>query len=381
MPGPHSYSGDDTVELQAPGHPVLLARLIDSMLRDAQERGIHVRLAGPGEFTARAFLSGRQSLLEAESVAALIAARSDDEIKAANLMRTGRLGTLAQDLAASLVGALALVEAGIDFTDEEDVVAITPGDLLARIESVIGSIEEHLDRSVGLESLQALPWVVLEGEPNAGKSTLFNTLLGRERAVVSSVRGTTRDVIAEPLRLGGVMDAEVLLVDLAGTDAVSSPIDEAMQRLAQEARARGDVIIRCLSPGEDRPAATANTIHIRTKGDLITDHESTCDLTLSAHEGWGIDELRHAVAARLESNRSSLSADAMVLAPRQEAALSTACDRLKEARCVIDSAGGDTPELVAGLLREAIDSIGEIVGVISPDDVLDQVFSTFCIGK
>ena len=175
-------------------------------------------------------MNGRMPLPEAERVAALVAARSDDELKAATLMKEGRLATLADRIAESLTMVLALVEAGIDFTDEEDVVAISVDDLSMRLESVIDELRINLDRCIGLESLQSLPWVVLHGTPNAGKSTLFNALLGRSRAVVSEVDGTTRDVLAEPLRVAQMDGAEVLLIDAAGLDDRPSSLSQAMSK-------------------------------------------------------------------------------------------------------------------------------------------------------
>ena len=281
--GPASYTGEDTIELQVPGHPQLLARLVELLIQDGAVRAMNVRLAHPGEFTARAFLSGRIALPEAESVAALVAARSDDEIQAADLMRRGRLGTVVESVSELLANALALVEAGIDFTDEEDVSAIEAEDLHGRLEEATEQLSQHLERSVGLESLQSLPWVVLEGPPNAGKSTLFNALLGRGRAVVSGTEGTTRDVLTEPMRLGGDCDGEVLLVDLAGEDNPRSELEEAMQSAASSARVRAEVRVRCVPPGSTPPPALtgsrASRHHVRSWGSRcrIGRRDDLCD--------------------------------------------------------------------------------------------------------
>jgi len=214
FPGRNSYTGQDSLELQLPGNPVLLHRIIDAIIESAAARNLSARRAGPGEFTARAFFNDRLTLTQAEGVAATIAARSDAELRAASTLRDGALGDFAATLADDLAAALALVEAGIDFTDQEDVVAITPADLHDRLTDLARNITNHLDRSVGIEQLQAIPWVVLTGEPNAGKSTLFNALLGRSRAVVAAQPGVTRDVLAEPLTITtGHGPAEVMLVD------------------------------------------------------------------------------------------------------------------------------------------------------------------------
>ena len=234
---PHSYTGEDSIELQMPGNPTLLERVIRTLIESGGARGLDVRRAEPGEFTARAFLNGRLDLTQAEGVAATIAARSDAELAAARLLTTGRLGEFAMGVADDLAAALALVEAGIDFTDQDDVVAIAPADLHARLCDLRSRIDSQLRRSVGMEQLQSIPWVAIVGPPNAGKSTLFNALLGHERAVVSPIAGTTRDVLAEPLTIATPHGrAEVMLVDLAGLDDQdASPMNTQMQSAAQSA--------------------------------------------------------------------------------------------------------------------------------------------------
>ena len=384
-PAPRSYTGEDSFELQVPGHPHLLGRVINGLLEDAHRGGLNARPAGPGEFTARAFLSGRIKLAQAESVAALVAARSDGEIQAAERMRDDRLGRLADIVTDTLANALALVEAGIDFTEEEDVTAIELGDLQDRIKKAIASINDHLSRSVGLESLQSLPWVVLEGPANAGKSTLFNALLCRERAVVSGMQGTTRDVLIEPLALSGVQNAEVLLIDVAGEESPRTHLDEAMQQAASMARSRADLRIRCIPPHESSPSAEDDVIRVATMADLIDGSRTDVDLSISVKQQQGLDELRSMIEHRMIERCSRLAGDAFVLAPRQEAALVASGKLLQEASSLLvswESSGTlEAPELIAGLIRDALDSIGEINGVISPDEILDRVFSSFCIGK
>ncbi|MDG1899457.1 MAG: 50S ribosome-binding GTPase, partial [Phycisphaerales bacterium] len=231
-PGPTTATGEDVVELQAPGNPLLLARIVDALVESGRSADFDVRLAEPGEFTARAFFNGRCSLTEAEGIAATIAACSDAQLRAASMLRTGRLGTVARELSESIASMLALVEAGIDFSDEEDVVAIPPDELVSRLEPIRDVIHGVLDRSIGMESLQSLPHVVLCGPPNAGKSTLFNALLGHERAIVSDRPGTTRDVLREPMDLsvGNAAAREVMLIDLAGIDPLDpSPLNHHMQ--------------------------------------------------------------------------------------------------------------------------------------------------------
>lgn len=386
FPGPHSYTGEDSAEIQLPGNPALLERVIESLLQSGRVRGIHARRAEAGEFSARAFLNGRMSLTAAEGVAATIAARSDAQLRAARLLAGGRLGVLAHELADSIAGTLALVEAGIDFSDQEDVVPITPGDLLRRLAPPRDRVGVVLDRSVGSEQLDAIPRVVLTGAPNAGKSTLFNALLGHTRAVVSDIAGTTRDVLTEPLSIDTPHGAaEVMLVDLAGTAAAESSLDEQMQSLARQAIAGADLLLHCVPAGatvRTPPVPPGNGILVRTKCDLA---EAPGDGGVCALTGRGLDRLRNIIAEHLADRTVSLAADALALQPRHEAALQSARANLEDAIDLVEPAGRErtlpSPELVAAGLRLALDDLAALAGDISPDDVLGRIFSTFCVGK
>lgn len=390
FPAPHSYTGEDSIELQMPGNPALLEQSIDSILAVAAHHNIEVRRAEPGEFTARAFFNGRLSLTQAEGVAATIAAQSDAELRAAQWLSSGSLGAFAHALADDLVSTLALVEAGIDFTDQEDVVAISPVDLLNRLHILYRRIRDQLSRAVGTEQLRAIPWVVLRGRPNAGKSALFNALLGHERAVVSPTAGTTRDVLAEPL----IIDTphgpgEVMLVDLAGLDAdEDSTINRLMQAAATEAAWRAELVLRCVPVNQ-----AVGDIHVieqellvRTKCDL-TQASADDGISVSAVSREGLDALRRAIADRLADRAVSLAADATVLRPRHEAALRSALNNLGEAVGLVEplvrerTASLPNPELIAAAMRVALDDLSALAGDITPDDVLGRVFSTFCVGK
>jgi tRNA modification GTPase len=392
-PAPHSYTGEDALELQLAGNPVLLERIIDGLLASARQRGLDVRRAEPGEFTARAYLNGKMDLIEAEAVAAMIAARSDAELRAARMLSSGALSRLAHELADDLAGALALVEAGIDFTDQEDVVAILPRDLHGRLTDLRDRIDSMLRHAVGMESLEAIPWVVLTGAPNAGKSTLFNALLGRRRAVVSDIAGTTRDVLAEPLAIDTAHGkAEVMLVDLAGADEAESLVSRAMQLAAGEARRRAELILHCVPAGEVRPDVRGREIVVTTKMDLHAASRGgprAIGLCVSALQGQGLNEVRQLIAARLAARAVSLDADLMVMLARHESALRAARAHLAEAIDVVGAALGSgrddrhlaSPELAAASMRAALDQLAGLAGAITPDDVLGRVFASFCIGK
>ncbi len=388
-PGPATATGEDIVELQAPGNPHLLARIIDGLIEVGTGAGLDVRLAEPGEFTARAFFNGRCSLTEAEGVAATIAACSDAQLQAASMLRTGRLGTVAMELSESIGGMLSLVEAGIDFTDEEDVVAIGPEALLERLAPVRERVREVLDRSIGMEMLQALPQVVLCGPPNSGKSTLFNALLGSSRAVVSASPGTTRDVLREPLDLSGGTGPshEVMLVDLAGLDAMDpSPLNHRMQAAAHEAIEQADLLLACHEAGSSAvPIEDERALHLQTKCDLSGADAEPGALVVSAQRGDGMDSLRAAIRDRLEDQHTVLEANAMALQPRHEAELRQAWEGLEEVQALVEPARArqslSNPELVASSLRRSLDATASLAGALTPDDILGRIFSSFCIGK
>jgi len=392
MPGPHSYTGEDTAELQLPGNPALLERAVATLLEIAASQGIAARRAEGGEFTARAFFNNKISLTQAEGVAATIAAESDAALRAASMLRSGALGTFAHTLADELAAALALVEAGIDFTDQEDVVAIAPSELHARLTKLAAHMRSQLDRSVAMEQIEAIPWVVLVGRPNAGKSTLFNALLGRERAVVSDVAGTTRDVLAEPMRIDTAHGtAEVILVDLAGAEELdptgdASALEPQMQQHAQQAMQRAELILMCHAVDAARATMRFDrpTIHVQTKSDDAQTHDASM-IAVSAHTGCGLGDLRQAIAAHLADRAVSLAADVFALTPRHEAALRSALQNITEAIEMIeplrDARSLDAPELVAMAMRAALNDLAALAGDITPDDVLGRVFATFCVGK
>ncbi|MDX2118374.1 MAG: GTPase [Planctomycetota bacterium] len=382
---PASYTGEDAAELLVPGNPDVVRRVIEALTAQSG-----VRVAGPGEFSARAYLAGKLSLEQAEGVAATIAARSREEFDAARDLLSGARGAHYAMLADRLATLLALTEAGIDFTDQEDVVAIAPRDLAQGIDGLIAAIAAEIGGPAAEEAKDAMPQVVLAGAPNAGKSTLFNALLGRTRAVVSDEAGTTRDVLAETLTLdsGTAVGHSVSLCDLAGIDAglAVSKLDARARGLAAAEIARADVVIHCDPTGAFVPLGVrdgAHVIRVRTKGDLARGSTPARDaIEVCALDGWGLNTLRRAIA---DGAWGASPAGGTFVVPRHRLALRRACDALESAREAIgeqrEAHGLSNPETVASGLRIALDALEELAGRITPDDVLGRVFATFCVGK
>lgn len=383
FPGPHSFTGEDVVELLLPGNPHLLRRVIDGLLELAEQAGLSMRRANPGEFSARAFLNDRMSLEQAEGVAALISAENAEEMDAAQRLLRGERGGQYRAIADEGATLLALVEAGIDFTDQEDVVAIEPAELRRRLSAMSKVIGAMVGSAAGEEADRALPRVVLAGKPNAGKSTLFNALLGRVRAVVSAEAGTTRDVLEEELGLG---DACVLLCDCAGIEEATAigVVAESMQARTREAIESADVVLWCDPTGRfdasDLPSTRARLIRVQTKADMMHAHGHDA-IEVSALDGFNLATLRRAITDQAWGGGNGGGRRSSTLPARHRRALAVAAGALE---LTIESAAGDrlrNPELVASHLRGALDALGELTGRLTPDDVLGRVFATFCVGK
>ena len=277
MPGPNSYTGEDSFELLVPGNP----HLVEMIVTDIARANKNVRRAGPGEYSLRAFLSGKLTLEQVEGVAATISARTDAELRAAEQLRKGTLGNIAARLLEALADMLALVEAGIDFTDQEDVVAISPAVLCAGLRAALQEMRNIVNASIPMEQLECAPWVVLTGKTNAGKSALMNALLQQDRAVVTNQAGTTRDALVEPWIVpvaGG--NLEVLLVDSPGcigeglSEGAGVSGDEILllDQLGQEARVKAiehaTLIVRCHAA--DAPDTEDASVVMNTSGSTVT---------------------------------------------------------------------------------------------------------------
>lgn len=385
--GPASYTGEDCAELQVPGNPSLLDRILQAATLAEPNRPSGCRLAHAGEFTFRAWQNGKMDLTRAEGVAATIHAHGEAELRAATLLRRGALAKQTESQVEALGRLLALVEAGIDFTDQDDVVPISPADLdggLAKLEDTLAGL---LARSRSWGTLEAAPRVVLVGRPSAGKSTLFNALLGRTRAVVHAEPGTTRDALEEKLTLPG--GTEVMLVDIAGLDDAQTRLDAAAQEQAQAAIGRADLVLEvddATDPQAQWPAFGGPSLRVMTKADLAqAGWQATGGLPVCAPQGTGLLELKQALAEALKRRHQSAGASELALQPRHEEALRGALAQVREARATLAPHVGDHAlpaiERVAGSLRAGLDALAGLGGTLTPDEVIGKVFATFCVGK
>jgi tRNA modification GTPase len=383
------------------------------------------RSADPGEFTARAYFNGRIDLAEAEGVAATIAANSEQELAAARQLLSGELARRLVPLMDLVADTLALLEVGIDFS-EEDVTFLSGDDIRARVTGVDESLEKLLNESSRFERLAHEPQVVLVGRPNAGKSTLLNALSGRSRAVVSSIAGTTRDVLSAEVMLHR---GTVHVVDVAGIEDVdtnvssTSAIDQQMRLHALRALEAADVVVLVHDSTDLRPPLVLPrepTLLVRSKADLLdeaipyfpspgtpgegqgeglprgqplsNEHPGSLNphpnplpayrergqeqIFISAQTGAGLDELKHRLDAICFGPSAAGSSLALNLRHVQS---------INEARTALKRVADQLPpgriELLALDLREALDSLGGVLGRMTPDDLLGRIFAGFCIGK
>lgn len=374
---PHSYTGEDTVELHLHGGALHLARCLELVL------ALGARLAEPGEFTRRAFLNGRLDLTRAEAVADLVSARTDAALRQARAHLAGALHDRVAALRERLLDLRARLEVNLDFPDE-DVPLMDPADLARRARALGADLADLAATFRGGRLLRDGARVVLAGPPNAGKSSLFNALLAQDRAIVTHLPGTTRDTLEESIDIGGV---PVVLVDTAGL----RPTDDLVEALGvarSEGAIRGaDLVLRLVPPGDPAPTLEAHELLVFSKADLRqaasgTHQEAPASaspptgIRVSATTGAGLDTLRSAIARHLGATPGE---GLVVVRERQRHQLQLAADATRQAAIGLDA--GLPMELPAVDLQEAMDALHALVGQTTLEDVLDRLFSTFCIGK
>lgn len=366
FPAPHSATGEDYVEFHTHG-----GRAVVEAMSAALGRQPDVRAAEPGEFVRRGFAAGKLDLSQAEALADLVDAQTDAQRRQALRLAEGALRRPAESWRAALVGALAMVEADLDFSDEGDVGAFSHSDFAALLAPVAMGIGDALQDNPASERLRDGFRVMILGRPNAGKSTLLNALAQRDIAIVSPLPGTTRDMIEAHLDLAGL---PVTIVDTAGLREAQDEIERIGVDRVRARLADADLAL-WLSEDADWSGAPDHPelIGVATKTDLRPAPPGWRGV--SAKDGSGLDDLLAEIAKRAQARMGDGGA-AIIGRVRQRAALEAARQALTAARD-----GGKPLELVAEDLRAAAAALGRITGAVDVEEVLDAVFSRFCLGK
>ncbi|MEO7099975.1 MAG: tRNA uridine-5-carboxymethylaminomethyl(34) synthesis GTPase MnmE [Luteolibacter sp.] len=375
---PNSYTGEDSVEFTGHGGILVTREVLGRFL------ACGAIAAGPGEFTQRAFLNGKLDLTQAEGVMDLISAQTRLSLRAARSQLEGTLGRRTTEARDQLLETLAHLEAWIDFP-EEDIDPQT-GDLLrGRVKAVLNVVDSLLATADQGRILREGVRTVIFGEPNVGKSSLLNRLLGFERAIVSDIAGTTRDTIEEIINLNGI---PLRLVDTAGVREASDRIEaEGIQRTVRQIEA-ADLLLEIADANLPRPteavlpATNAKQLLILNKTDLGEDASWTGveAIRLSCTSGEGFETLSDAIRDALHFSEADWGEHAVAINARHQASLQLARTGLLAALELLDDKNSDA-ELAAIDLREALDALGEIPGRVDTEDLLGVIFSSFCIGK
>jgi tRNA modification GTPase len=370
-PAPHSYTGEDVAELHLHGGRAVIEGVAEALL------AMGLRMAEPGEFSRRAFLNGRMDLVQAEAIGDLVAAETAGQRRQALRQMEGALGRVYEDWSERLAGTLAHQEALIDFPDEALPPAVEAA-LTGEISRLTDEIGAHLaDGRRGEKMREGLAFVV-QGAPNAGKSTLVNALAGRDVAITSPIAGTTRDALEVHLVLG---DAPVTLIDTAGLRETDDPVEAEGVRRALARAAQADLILDLISSESGEPASIAARspsdgrprLIIATKVDLRAAPYGT-DLAISVRDGTGMAALHDRLNA-FAREATTQSGPPPLTRQRHRA-------HLREAhRHLCFAAGEQEPELRAEEMRLALTALGGITGKVGVEALLDRIFADFCIGK
>src|SRR5438034_2023277 len=373
FPGPASATGEDVAEFHVHG-----GRAVMSALLAAVSVIPNVRAAEPGEFTRRAFENGKLDLTEAEGLDDLIHADTDRQRSQALRQLKGLLGDRARDWRAQIIGASALIEAGIDFSDEGDVPAELIAPALAKVKALLTEIEEVLAGQGRSERLRDGLVVAIAGPPNVGKSTLMNQLARREVAIVSPHAGTTRDVIEVQLDLDGY---PVTVIDTAGIRETDDPVEQEGVRRARARAAEADLVLWMIDAQHERSPqqGAAPVWTVRNKIDLdagLAGQQGGADFAISAGRGDGMQQLMAALVTFAQDYFGASEAG-LIGRMRQRKLLQETAESLQCSIKVI----GEGEELAAEELRTAAHSLGKLLGRIDVEDVLEAIFREFCIGK
>ena len=358
-PKGHGYTGEESLEIHTVGSPPIIDAIIAAICRNE-----NVRLANPGEFTMRAFLAGRMNLTQSEAILGVIEATTDVALDTALNQLAGGIAKPIKELREQLFDILVRLEAGFDFA-EENIEFVSVQEIRSILASALERTESIRHKMMGRRLSEAKPRIVLIGPPNAGKTTMFNRLLGSERGIVSPTPGTTRDYLEADWNVDGI---PCVLVDTAGFGLqLQNDIDITEQKLSTPA-ATADLILYCLEDGTESSKSEADGIPLDTQQILFIRPKGTASL----------GEIRNEITARLRESFFSFDVVAST-ALRCRESVERANLALENAQKLIDTAFDES--FVASEIRVALNFLGEIVGEIHTDELLDGIFSRFCIGK
>lgn len=396
---PHSYTGEDLVELSCHGGLLVTRRVLDALLAAG------ARPAEPGEFTRRAFLHGKLDLTQAEAVMDVIRAGTDLALRAAEEQLAGRLGQRVEALRKDLLGLVAHVEAFIDFP-EEGIDPDTGAALLARADGILAGLDALLATADQGRILREGVRTVIYGEPNVGKSSLLNALVGHERAIVSEIPGTTRDTIEEFLNVRGL---PLRLVDTAGLrEETADAVEREGVARTRATLARADLALHVVDASQVKAEggrwksegpenAAAAEVLVLNKTDLgvhpswrqMVNAQSSPSsalrpppsalVTVSCRTGEGLSDLADAIFQKVTGGAVVWNDAAPAVNARHANCLRRAREALAAGRALL--AAGESPEFAAVDLRAALDAVGEVVGGTDTENILGEIFATFCIGK
>ena len=373
---PASYTGEDLVEISCHGGTLVSAKVLEACLRAG------ATAARPGEFTERAFLSGKMDLTQAEAVIDLIRARTDLALRSATEQLEGRLGDQIRKIRDELIALLAHINASIDFPEE----GIAPDEgetLCARLDCILEEIAALLATADQGRVLREGVRVVIYGATNAGKSSLLNRLLGYDRVIVSDTHGTTRDIIEETVNLDGV---PIRLLDTAGLRASESKLESEGIARTEKSLQLADLRLHIADRNAPKPAHfngradDANEIVVLNKSDLPEDSDwkNFPALRISCVTGEGLPRLQTEILARIRQ-QNLRPESAVAINTRHRDCLRRALESCDRARAALVQ--GISPEYVAIDLDQGLRAVGEVIGVVDVEQILDSVFSQFCIGK
>jgi len=385
MRGPHSYTAEDVIEINGHGGSGPLNAILEKVLT------LGARLANPGEFTQRAFLNGRIDLIQAEAVMDRIQARTRAGLKAAASLATGRLSLALFELKEQLLWSKSHIEAAVDFPDQDLPELITP-ELRNKISDTLTKMKELYATADAGRLLREGARIAIAGKPNVGKSSLFNALLRDSRAIVTSKAGTTRDLIEETISIDGV---PVRLVDTAGIRDTQDEIEKIGVDLARTALEESAAVLFVVDSSTPLTAddellynelvsQNVPILYVGNKADLEKNWETISFaetdskiLFVSAETSFGLEHLEHAISVLLKGDFSMQGDEPMLNRLHQKDSLRRAMEAIER----LQENYHESPEFMSIDINEALEALGEITGETTPDDVLEAIFNTFCIGK